>query len=278
VTTPAWLDELRLDPGPPWVSMGTRPLDDAHWLVVDDGFNDELAQKAELLARRHDEVFGALPESHEASTETLEVVQAWMKTHHPDAHPRPPVGPDLHPLDHAGRLVQEDLCLMFTAPDGSSVLGAGSVCFPSHWRLADKLGLPAAQIHAPVPHYETELRDRVDRFLGRLRPGRGVVRRNLSVHNHPNLFAPEPHESPSSFTDDPAEVWLRSERQTLRRLPRSGAVLFTIKTQQCRLAELTARPDIAVALGAKLAAIAADALVRGAEPPFPTWLPTWLSA
>jgi hypothetical protein len=151
------------------------------------------------------------------------------------------------------------------------------VCFPSHWRLADKLGLPAAAIHAPVPHYDEELRDRVDRFLARLRAGKGVQRRNLSVHSHDTLFAPEPHESPASFSDDPDAVWLRSERQTLRRLPRSGAVLFTIRTQQCRLTEAVAeQPELAVPLATRFSAIAADATARGDQPPFPAWLPAWL--
>ena len=35
-----------------------------------------------------------------------------------------------------------------------------------------------------------------------------------------------------------ARLWLRSERQTLRRLPRSRDVLFTIRIRQCRLADL----------------------------------------
>jgi hypothetical protein len=259
--------------------MGTRPYDEREWFVVDERFATELALKETLLAERHDEVFLARPESLPAAEETLELVVDWRRQHRPDGLADALERTDaLHPLDGAGRLVQEDLCLMLPGPDDTSVLGAGSVCFPSHWRLGDKLGLPAAAIHAPVPHYDQELRDRVDRFLARLRPGKGVQRRNLSVHDHNDLFAPEPHESPASFDDDPAAVWLRSERQTLRRLPRSDAVLFTIKTQQCPVLAVTDRPDLAGRLGVKLAALAADADARGDEPPFPTWLPEWLAS
>jgi hypothetical protein len=270
---PPWLDEVRLDPGPPWLHMGTRAHDEHDWLLVDDRRDVELAHKARLLAERHDDVFGALPACEPAAEETLELVTGWL-----GEAERAPGADDGsgHPLDRAGRLVQEDLCVMAPDRTGELVLAGGSVCFPSHWRLADKLGLPAAAIHAPVPHYDEELRARVDRFFDRLRPGRGVQRRNLSVHNHEELFAPEPHESPASFTDDPHDVWLRSERQTLRRLPRSGAVLFTIKTQQCRVVDVTDRPDLCRRLAEKLTSVAADAEARHDEPPFPTWLPAWL--
>src|SRR3546814_12081030 len=60
------------------------------------------------------------------------------------------------PLDLAGRLVQEDLCLM-TAEGGAWRLAAASLCFPSRWRLADQLGRPMAAIHDPVPGFNDRL-------------------------------------------------------------------------------------------------------------------------
>ena len=36
MTAPAWLDELSLEPGPPWLDMGTRNLATAEWLVADE--------------------------------------------------------------------------------------------------------------------------------------------------------------------------------------------------------------------------------------------------
>ena len=146
------------------------------------------------------------------------------------------------------------------------------MCFPSHWRLADKLGRSVAEIHGPVPHYADELADKVDRFFDRLTVEHPVVRRNLSIHSHDELFRPEPHESPDSFAPDARgvdQVWLRSERQTLVVLPASGAVLFTIKTQQCPASALAARPDIAHALAAKLTALTPDLTATGEPIPFP---------
>ena len=112
---------------------------------------------------------------------------------------RPPgsraVPADLHPLDAAGRLVQEDLCLMVLR-DGAPHLDAASLCFPSYWRLADKLGRPMADVHGPVAHYADELAAKVDTFLQRLRPERPVWRRNWSIHDDPTLLPPRPHPAP----------------------------------------------------------------------------------
>jgi hypothetical protein len=53
-------------------------------------------------------------------------------------------------------------------------------------------------------------------------------------------------------------VWLRSEYQTLRRLPRSQTILFTIRTQQVPLGALAARPDVARRMADALAAYPDD--------------------
>lgn len=295
---PAWLDELDLRVGPPWLSMGIRALDLDGWLVLDDRFDAELDLKHRLLSVRPDDVFAARPDALDASTEVLDLVTAWLATHHPDLPPHPepvagtgPLGTDRatgsggsgatgerHPLDVAGRMVQEDLCVLLEH-DGRYRLEAASLCFPSHWRLHEKLGRSLAAIHAPVPHYDEELAAKVDRFFDRLRADRPVVRRNLSIHCHDDLYRPEPHESPESFGPDARgvdQVWLRSERQTLVRLPRTGAVLFTIKTQLCPMTTLRQRPDLAVALANKLSAEQADLSSRGDTIPFPPWLIPWL--
>ena len=242
---PAWLDELALDPdGPPWLAMGLARVPEAEWLLLDEDRPAELAERARLLDERHDEVFAALPGTEAAGEEVLGLVTGWLAARGHDATPRAGV----HPLEAAGRLVQEDLVLMVDR-DGDLHLDAACLCFPSHWRLADKLGRPTGPVHQPVPGYGEELSARVDRFLARLRPGVVTARRNWSVHPSPELFAPvPPPPSPG------AELWLRSERQTLRRLPASGAVLFTIRVQQTPFTSLVDRPDVAARLAARLRA------------------------
>jgi hypothetical protein len=196
------------------------------------------------------------------------MIQTWFVRHRPDLFG--PADPQLHPLDAAARLVQEDLCLL--AGPGH-VLVAAAVAFPSHWRIADKLGHPIAQVHAPVHHYDEELRARVDTFLARLPPGRLTVRRNLSFHDHDDLFRPEPPETFEDFAGGVDDLWLRSERQTLVRLHETDAVLFTIKTQFAPVTALVQRPSVAAALAARLRPLHAELDRIGHPLGAPRWLP-----
>ena len=233
--------------------MGVHPLDLDDWLVVDERFDDELARKQRLSSERHDEVFLARPGSEAAGAEVLELVRDWLTTHRGASTTS--IEPDLHPLDAAGRLVPGG-----PVRDGARVAAAtcskpGSVCFPSHWRLADKLGRSVAEIHGPVHHYDHELEARVDHFFERLRPDHPVVRRNLSIHNHDELFRPEPHESPESFAPDVSgvgQVWLRSERQTLVGCPAPARCCSPSRPSSAPPRALAERPDIAHRLAAKL--------------------------
>ena len=120
----------------------------------------------------------------------------------------------------------DDVCVLAPVPGWPLV--AGAVLFPSHWHLRDKLGRPATEVHGRVPGYPAA---QVERFLDRLRPGKAMWRRNVLFHRNGELYAPEP--TPGD------EWWIRSERQTLRRLPSSGAVVFTIATDTAPVASLT---------------------------------------
>src|SRR5262249_2194981 len=151
------------------------------WILIDDDFERDLAEKERLLAVRHAEVFAALPQAGAGAQEVLERLTEHLKRHFPQ-HYREPPG-DLHPLDRAGRLVQEDLCLL---RDG--ILVGASLCFPTRWRLAEKLGRPLLEIHAPVPGFADALGDPVARFFARLAPDQGVWRANWGIADDPTLF------------------------------------------------------------------------------------------
>ena len=120
----------------------------------------------------------------------------------------------------------DDVCLL--APTTGWPLVAGAVLFPSHWHLRDKVGRPATEVHGRVPGYPSA---QVDRFLDRLAVGKVMWRRNVLFHRNGELYAPTP------IPGD--EWWVRSERQTFRRLPATGAVMFTIATETAPLSSLT---------------------------------------
>ena len=246
--TPGWLDELDLHAGEPFVKMGTRttPLDER--FVVDDAFDAEVALRRRLLAEQRAVVFDCLPSADDAAQEVLELVTAWLGER---GLPTPEF--DDHPLAVAGMLVPDDLCLMMPRAGDWWFEGA-SLCFPSIWRLSDKFGRPTTDVHGTVAHYQDVLADKVDRYFTGMPTDRVVRRRNLSVKPWPLLHVPttKPDQPLGPLIPDAtgAPFWLRTERQTLRRLPRTGAILFTIKVQIAPAAVLLERPDIAARLAA----------------------------
>jgi hypothetical protein len=240
---PAWLDELRLDSAPPFQTMGTHTLDAREWLIVDDRRDDELRLKERLIRERRDVVVAAVggSDADDAAREVHELVSAAVS---PGA-PAQRVSSDA--LVDASLLAQEDLVVL-QRRDGAWRVTAGVVCFPTHWCIRDKLGRSLADVHGSVAHYEHDLRERVDRFHDRLTPERPVWRRNWFVTPTDDLHLPSFPPGlviPGHIARDGAPMWIRSERQTLRKLPRSGAIVFTIRVQLAPLGVLLQRRDLA---------------------------------
>lgn len=249
----------------PWrLTMGLNALDLDDWLWVDERFARETAERARLIAARPDEVMGMLPEAGPAVLELLAAVEAFMARR---GHaPQPGDGP---PLARLGVAAQEDFCLLQRRQDGSHALTAAALCFPAHWRLRDKLGRPLAEIHAPVPGFAARLGGAVERFFANLRAERPVWRANWSVVESPELFhpggrRPAPDLSPENAGE---RLWLRVERQTLRRLPGTGAVVFTIRTLVEPLARTARRPGAARAMAERFAEMDAGAAAYKGLPP-----------
>lgn len=247
-----------VDGRPQRMTLGLRRLDPAEWLQVDEHREDELALKAALLAERHDDLVVHLPAGDEAAARTLDAVVAWLAAHRPDL-PRTPT-PGLHPIDAAGRLVQEDLCVL-TRQQGAWVLTAASVCFPSRWAPRQKLGLTLAAVHDPVPGYEA-ISAPVDASLDRLTEARPVWRLNWSVLPSPELCQLPGENSRAAAAEGAYPgidgLTFRVERQTLRRLPGPEAVVFTIRTTTAPLREVVADPDRAEDLRATLAGVSPE--------------------
>ncbi len=235
------------------LAMGLTPLGEAEWLAPDAKLGQMLATKRDLLATRRDAVFRILPEAESAASELLGLLARHLADRFPAVYRRNGghllnratgetwdiAAPSHHPLDLAGRLVAEDLCLMQADDTGYRLTGA-ALCFPNRWRLADKLGQPLEAIHEPVPGYAPALARPVAHFFAALKPDLIVSRVNWGIADDPALFQPHGREADSAITASNAgeALWLRVEGQTLRRLPESGAVLFTIRTEITRLDEV----------------------------------------
>lgn len=137
-------------------------------------------------------------------------------------------------LPEAALAVHEDLCLLTKAPgkDVYRLIGA-AVAWPSDWHPAQKIGLSLRALHAPIAGYEAHLATGVDRFMATLQPGPIYARCNWFIAaTGARRWLPDcpPAEAFAHVTPGNAgeTLFVRSERQTLRRLPQTGAILFTI--------------------------------------------------
>ena len=250
--------------------MGLVALQLKDWIEADEYFYDELKEKKQLLISNYPEVFASRPGSLPAQTEVLALVLKHMEKYCPGVltiEQDEVILPKLKwkfrisdfeesPLDLCGRLVQEDLCLMAPDPDGYT-LEAASLCFPARWRLMDKMGLPMSGIHKPVPDYSEKLSRPVDSFFNRIDVDRPVWRVNWSLTTDPTMFQPvrQKHsasELPITSKNAGDQVYMRCERQTLRRLPHTGWILFTIKTYLDKVSKLHKYPKEAQNLSSLL--------------------------
>jgi len=206
--------------------MGLRPLDLSNWFESDYGVAEELDEKHRLVRDRRDEVVGLLDSCRPAAEELHALV-----VEHVGA-PRE-VAVD-HPLVEASLLVPDDLCIIERF-DNEWRLSGAVVAFPSRWYLAEKIGRSLDKIHDVVPGYATQLASPVNAFFDRMTPDRSVWRLNWSLVDSPELFLPPSHRRP---LDDVEEWFFRVERQTLRVLPKTGAIVFTIRTYVRSLEQL----------------------------------------
>jgi Haem-dependent oxidative N-demethylase, alpha subunit-like len=284
---------LPFDGGRFRLMMGLMPLAPADWIERDAAFAADLAAKRLLLEARRDEVFAALPEAAAPATELLTLLVEHLLHHHSPVFMREGgrllnratgerwdwARPALHPLDLAGRLVQEDLCLLAAEGESHRLVGA-TLCSPARWRLADKIGRPLLAIHEPVPGYAAKLGRPVDRFFAALAPERPVWRLNWGIADDPAPFQPEAGPALPGITAETAGelLWLRVERQTLRRLPASGAVVFTIRTHITRLDAAIASPGSAAELAAAIRDMPEETRCYKRIAPIAPALLAWLDA
>ena len=227
----------------PWLhygaplKMGLRGCDEADWLRGEDVFDDknaaakQIALKAELCQTHHQDIFKAADDALAPSQELSAMIADNLQRYHQfDIID----DPTLHPLDRAARAVPEDLCLLAPIKDGDNqkwVLRAASLAFPSHWSLEEKFGNPMSAIHQPVPDYDMHLEQAVDRFFNNMVVGPISKRRNWTLQIDDALFTPQrPKTKPLEIEDVGHRLHVRVETQTLRKLPQTGWIIFTIRT------------------------------------------------
>lgn len=230
--------------------IGLAPIDEADWLEGEE--NAPAARKDALFDTVRDLVWAETPGSLVGQEEARALVEAATGLRADAAFP---------PLYAASRLVPDDLCLM-EKRDAEWTLTALSLSAPTFFTAAEAVGKSLSGLHGPVPGFGDRFLTRVGRVFEGLRPGLILQRRNWTLVNTGELHTPDPapvRARIGEIVDPGAELFLRVERQTLRRLPQSGGALFTIRVWRHPLEVLRADPE-------RLAAFAAA--WRSATPEF----------
>jgi len=238
-------------------TIGLKPLDVNEWIDADERLGADLAEKERLAATHWDEVFAAESGTEAAQAEVLALLVEHLPRRYPELYRHDgevmqvagrAVALDATPaLWTAARLVQEDLVIMRRG-DAAWRLAAAALCFPSSWRLADKFRRPIHEMHAPVPGFggTTRNAELIARMFDNMRPETPMIRWNWSVYGDAELF--HPHNSPArrfGGGERAENVFLRVERQTLRLLPQSRDIVFTIRIIVDPLEELERHSDAA---------------------------------
>ncbi len=238
-------------------TMGLRTVKWDDWIELDNHFPRFHGDKAQRINERGQKCCKTGPEAYPAAVELLEELRSYLPERYPTLYQRTPTGirnlwsgEDLDttsdplpedPMQTAARLVQDDLAIMIEKPDGQYYLLAGAILLPGFWRLEDKYGMPLSEIHTSgdVPQFREKLEKGMMNFFRRLKPEELVARNNYFLQVDEDLAW-----SHSIGSEDSPDIswntaeknraiehhFFRSERQTLRRLPKSGGVVFTIRT------------------------------------------------
>lgn len=265
--------------------MGLKPLDWKHWLEFGVDYDFQIAKKRECFARHRGQVLSLGPDIDSLCLELWERLANHLSEFYPqkfsfesrmkvlkrgeELFAFPSTGEEA--MESISQLTQEDWCLLQKDPEGVYRLVVGSVCFPSRWNLLEKAGKDADGIHMPVPDYAQMLANPTKNFLEKLSVDKPMWRLNWTIHDSQELFCPgpvptNPHLSPEEVL---SHCFLRVERQTLSRLPGSGAIAFSIRTHITPMAELASDPEKRKLMHLSLVGLPMDtAAYRGMAPFF----------
>lgn len=253
------------------ITMGLRKIEPIEWIELDSDFPKYHGDKAARIEEMGEKCVFTHADALPAAMELLEELAEYLPARYPTLYKRTSVGIDNlwsgesfniiqrplaeDPMRTCSRLVQDDLALMIEQPDGQYRLLAGGILLAGFWRLSDKFGMTLSDIHTSgdVPKFKENLESGMMKFFQRLKCDTFYSRNNYFIQVDDCL--PWSHsigqESDAVVGWATAEKdkaianhYFRSERQTLRRLPKTGAVCFTIRTYFLPVTEMANEPYV----------------------------------
>jgi dimethylamine monooxygenase subunit A len=236
--------------------VGLQPIRPSDWLLIDGDYVDFMRAKRGRLSSSPEIFYKTLPESLGAQRELRRMVTDHLLEEHAalfsisngiltcaagrnswNLHDE-----SIEPLWQLSDFVQEDFMLVEEL-DGRQTITAASNAYSSSGRLVASVGRNVRWAHEPVPDLTTSLGARIDRILASVHVDAPCARFNWQLTPVASIFFPADPRSANNaalkavsaqLSKDPSLapslLHMRVERQTLRRLPQSGAVAFSIHT------------------------------------------------
>jgi hypothetical protein len=233
------------------LSMGLQKLITPRWLEFDYEAKYFYQNKLAQYQANQRNTYRALDESIAAQKEFRELLLSYLLAKHSDIFTKKAGWLAAPVLDLQWKLsgyeslwqsslwIADDVCILLPVDDDYKLVAA-SVAAPSNWYLSEKIGQPLATIHQPIPGFDEQLTPSINRFLHHLKVEHPIQRFNWSVQPHNDLSCLGNNKA---ILADNAELFWRVERQTLRRLEKTGAIVFTIKVIIHPMSDLAKQQD-----------------------------------
>ncbi|VBB82430.1 Conserved hypothetical protein [Yarrowia lipolytica] len=253
-----------------FVTMGIRSMSWDDWIELDNEWPEFHARKMNRIQERADKLNHTEPCAVPAVEELVDELSRYLTCRYPSLFKftSPGIMSNLYtgevfdlrsrpwkedPMTMCGKWLQDDLAVMIEGEDGLYYLKAGSIMLSGFWRLTDKLNMSLAEIHTSgdVPHFNAKLKTGMERFFQKLGPERAVNRNNYFIQTDNDLawshaIGHEDSDTIGWYTAEDAvgvdQLKFRSERQSLRRLPKTGAIIFTIRTYFLPITQIAQEP------------------------------------
>ena len=210
--------------GPPRFAVAARPIAPERWLIPDTEAHI-LPDRRRTLEDR-EAVHRCAPDAVEAAGEAARLIADHVGRARPDG---------AYPLYDVAHAVSDDLVVMIPGSgEGPGGWRAGALVLaqPTFFSLDDAFDQALDRLHAPVPG-GAALSGRIARLFDRLRNDVVLERFNWTLQHGPARFTPDSAPLRAAAREAGAagadQLPVRVERQTVRRLPQTGAVLFTIR-------------------------------------------------
>ncbi|KAF5372889.1 hypothetical protein D9758_001713 [Tetrapyrgos nigripes] len=253
----------------PWVIELTcrealKKMEPDWWIELESTYRERIAQRIDLHKKYGKKIINTLPGSELACRELMEMVIQFICARYPNQFKfdedtgvlynrildKEMNTNEVHPLEVLNGNVPEDF--LITLPDektGVYKMVAGVSCSSLGWNVQTKIGKPLQEIHGPVPDYKEKMAFSMDRYFSKMACDKPIQRGSWGLEIGQPLWLQDddPHfklretQKPDLKVED---IYLRVDWQTLRRLPRSRAIVFNFKALFTPMMEFRNEPYI----------------------------------